>query len=1210
MRSIITLILAVFTINLSAQIVAINPSEASGDDEITITFDANEGTAGLVGATKVYMHSGIITDGPNGVDWQNVVGNWGQDDGIGEMEKVNGESDKWQITITPRDYYSASTNTTIFRLAMVFRNASGSAEGKGNEGTFDGGEVTSNGDIFIDLQVDNYVRITNPTDETVFIESGQAISISAEASSDVSDMKVLINEGSGFSEKTSVTSGTTINYDFSPTQSFNGTLRVTATINGVEVIDEQALNVNLTDATTVAALPEGVVKGINYHDDLTKVTLVLEAPGKDFVYAVGDFNNWEINSDYLMNVTPDGELFWIQLTGLTAQQEYVFQYWVEGAIKIGDPYTEKVADPWNDRFISSTVHNAIPNYSRTKYGVASTLQTGQSAFQWNNSEANWQRPAQEDLVIYELLVRDFIGTHDYKDMIDTLDYIQELGVNAIELMPIMEFEGNESWGYNPMYFFAPDKYYGTKDDLKNFIQACHERGIAVILDMVLNHAFGLNPMVRMYWDPTVNKPSSDSPWFNRDATHPFNVGFDFNHESTYTQDFVDSVNAYWIDEYHFDGYRFDLSKGFTQTNNPSDVGAWSAKDDSRIALLKRMNDHIKTVDSEAYVILEHFADSAEETELAAEGMILWRNMGYAYHQALGGHTSDSFQGASVNSHVSYMESHDEQRQLYEVMLNGLSQGDYNTRDTTIALERLKSNAAFLYTLPGPKMLWQFGELGYDIDINQNGRTGNKPLPWGNDGLGYYENALRKYVYDAFSQILGLREQIDQQANIQYDYNLNGETRYIIVDSDDLDVVIIGNFSLSEGSIDYSFTETGDWFDYFEGSSLDITDVASTTTLSPGEFRIFTNNQISEGFENVVEAYQNPITVSPAEFDQTTQITITFDATKANPDQTNGLVGASKVYIHAGVVYDSYSNTTLQNIVGNLTDDGIGQMSQVAGETDKWEITFTSQDYFSITNGEPLRIGMYFRDASNSNVGKGFRGSLLFANMRVDGEMVSISPESFDQNTEITLTFNSRVGDRGLENANKVYIHTGVVTDSETGTDWQNVIGNWGQDDGIGAMAQVTGAQGLWEITFTPSDYYDLASYQQAYRLSMVFRNADGSRKGGNSAGSYAWGEIAENGDIYYDVPERAVVASIDDEEVHPISIYPNPTSEWILISTNNFENIESINLFDLNGNILYTQNVKGTVEPIGVQNLQEGLYLLRIVTGLEKHTVKVMVRKD
>ncbi|WP_332910852.1 alpha-amylase family glycosyl hydrolase [Algoriphagus boritolerans] len=75
-----------------------------------------------------------------------------------------------------------------------------------------------------------------------------------------------------------------------------------------------------------------------------------------------------------------------------------------------------------------------------------------------------------------------------------------MGINAIELMPIGEFEGNLSWGYNPSFFFAPDKYYGTKNDLKRLIDEAHGKGIMILLDMVLNHAFGQNPMVRLYND--------------------------------------------------------------------------------------------------------------------------------------------------------------------------------------------------------------------------------------------------------------------------------------------------------------------------------------------------------------------------------------------------------------------------------------------------------------------------------------------------------------------------------------------------------------------------------------------------------------------------------------------------------------------------------------------------------------------------------------
>ncbi|MFY0592733.1 alpha-amylase family glycosyl hydrolase [Roseivirga sp.] len=1194
----------------TAQIVTLEPSSANGEQEIKIIFDATEGDAGLVGASKVYMHSGVVVDSPTGTDWTNVIGNWGSDDGIGLMSKVSGESDKWEITLTPtaRDYYNVSDGTNMFRLSMVFRNADGSSKGAGTPGSINGGEVTSNGDIYMNLTVSNFVQITAPTSQDIFVEEGESITLSGNASSSVTTMAILIDEGNGFEEKASVTAGTTITYDFEPTQSFRGTLKVTATINEEDVEISQPLNVNLTSATEVLDLPAGLIKGINYQDDLSKATLVLEAPGKDFVYIVGDFNDWAIEADYLMNVTPDGELFWLEITNLVPNQEYVFQYWVEGSIKIGDPYADKVADPWNDSFIPAAVHDEIPDYDKTDFAIATTLETGQTPFEWDATEDSYQRPDQEDLVIYELLVRDFIGSHDYKDMVDTLDYLSELGVNAIELMPIMEFEGNESWGYNPMYFFAPDKYYGKKDDLKNFIQACHEKGIAVILDMVLNHAFGLNPMVRMYWDEQAGKPAADSPWFNQDATHPFNVGYDFNHESTYTQDFVDSVNAYWINEYHFDGYRFDLSKGFTQTNNPSDVGAWSSFDQSRIDILERMSNKLWETDEDAYVILEHFADNAEETALAEAGMLLWRNVGFPYWKALGGEATETFQGATASSHVSYMESHDEQRQLWEVFQEGGAVEGYNTRDTTIALERLKMNAAFLYTLPGPKMLWQFGELGYDIDINFNSRVGNKPLVWGEGSLGYYEDPLRKYTYDAFAAIFNLRKMVNEEENVNYVYDFSGETRSITIDSDDLDVIVVGNFGLNQNDMAIQYTQTGNWYDYFSGGTFTVDNANTDITLAPGEFRIFTSNQVSEGFTGVVEVFENPVTVSPSVFSPDDEITITFDATKGSFDGTNGLQGAEKVYMHAGVVFDDVNSQTLQNIVGTLTDDGLGQMTKVSGTDDSWEITITPTDYFSITSGEAVRLGVYFRDADNSNRGKGFRGSTIFLDMELEGNLVTITPAEFDQDTQITLTFDARFGNRGLVGVDKVYMHSGIAL-SETSVEFDDfIIGNWGEDDGVGQMTRSSSNTNQWQITMTPTAYYGMSETDIAYRLAFVFRNADGSRKGEGTPGSFENGIVLANGDIFYDFPIIKEVTSLEDE-LPGFNYYPNPTQGIINFSGEIPGVPKQVIIHGLNGEKVFeTKLSNGRLEPIDISGLKSGLYLLRIVTDHKGYTLKVLVR--
>ncbi|MFM7618607.1 MAG: alpha-amylase family glycosyl hydrolase, partial [Bacteroidota bacterium] len=261
----------------------------------------------------------------------------------------------------------------------------------------------------------------------------------------------------------------------------------------------------------------------------------------------------------------------------------------------------------------------------------SVFQINPAAFNW--TDQTFVRPAKSKLVVYELLVRDFLEDRSYQSLKDSLDYLENLGVTAIELMPINEFEGNNSWGYNPSFYFAPDKAYGTAEALKTFINEAHNRGIAVILDIALNHSFGQNPMVRMYFNPNAGdygQPTAENPWFNQTPKHDFNVGYDFNHESTRTRDFCKRVLAYWMNEFHVDGYRFDLSKGFTQNFTLGNIGDWGVYDQSRINILTDYYSHIQANEPGAYVILEHFANNDEESTLSSNGMMLWGNLNHEY----------------------------------------------------------------------------------------------------------------------------------------------------------------------------------------------------------------------------------------------------------------------------------------------------------------------------------------------------------------------------------------------------------------------------------------------------------------------------------------------------------------------------------------------------------------------------------------------------
>jgi len=226
------------------------------------------------------------------------------------------------------------------------------------------------------------------------------------------------------------------------------------------------LHANLLQAA-ILPLPAGTRDGINYLAGNTSVTLVLHAPGKTRAFVIGEFNGWAQNTSTQMHQTPDRQKFWLTITNLTPGVEYGFQYVVDN-IRIADPYCEKILDPTHDASINDvsgfTVYaNLKPYPTGRTTGYVGVLQTAKPVFNW--AVPNFNRPDQRRLLVYELLVRDFVATHSWKTLRDTLGYLQRLGINAIELMPFNEFDANNSWGYNPNFYNAPDKYYGTDTDL-------------------------------------------------------------------------------------------------------------------------------------------------------------------------------------------------------------------------------------------------------------------------------------------------------------------------------------------------------------------------------------------------------------------------------------------------------------------------------------------------------------------------------------------------------------------------------------------------------------------------------------------------------------------------------------------------------------------------------------------------------------------------
>ncbi len=595
--------------------------------------------------------------------------------------------------------------------------------------------------------------------------------------------------------------------------------------------------------TPITNLPVGAKDGVAFINNGTSAIITLYAPGKNSIALIGEFNDWSATAS-VMKKTTDGNTWWVQIDNLNPNTEYAYQFLVDGTLKVADPYCEKILDPENDKYISSTTYPNLKVYPTGKTtGIVSVMQANQATYAWKNN--GFVRPEKNNLVIYELLVRDFTTDHSYASTLTKLDYLVTLGINAIELMPVNEFEGNLSWGYNPSFYFAPDKYYGTKTALQNFIDECHGKGIAVIMDMVLNHSFGQSPMVQLYFDGS--KPTASSPWFNVDAKHPFNVGYDFNHESAATKYFSKNVMKFWMQQYKIDGFRFDLSKGFTQKVTTDDAG-FRMYDASRIAIWKDYNNFIKSVDpNNFYVILEHFAEESEEKVLADDGMMLWNNMNYNMNEATMGWigTSDfswGFYGkhgfSKSENLVGYGESHDEERLNFKNITYGNGSGNYVIKgNLATALKREELVAAFLFSIPGPKMVWQFGELGYDISIDINGRTGEKPIKWD-----YYSDPNRKVLFDAYAKFIRLKKNNTIFNAINATYSLTGGVKYIKLIEGANTVVVVGNFDVVNQTANVDFGSSGVWVDAV-GNNINLTSTTYNVNMAPGEYHIFSKQAL-------------------------------------------------------------------------------------------------------------------------------------------------------------------------------------------------------------------------------------------------------------------------------------------------------------------------------------------------------------------------------
>ncbi|VAV83085.1 1,4-alpha-glucan branching enzyme, partial [hydrothermal vent metagenome] len=796
----------------------------------------------------------------------------------------------WSITLTPNTYFNltAGQEASATKMGMVFRNEDGSQQFKDNGCT----------DFFFNVGAFQVTMINPNSSGVILLNSGGSTQILAQNTNGPANYELFAN-------------GTSIHTQ-NNTTFYNGFLFTGLTENQhCDLVVTQGGSsitksfVILVNNTVTQSMPAGLEDGINYDNaDNTKATLVLDAPNKDFIYVAGSFNNWKPAAVDAMKKDGTTGKFWLQLTGLTSGTNYTYQYWVSAItpvanspilVKTADPYSTLVLSPFDDPGIPASSYPNLPVYPAGQEREVTVLQTGQTPYNWQVT--NFVKPKKEDLIIYQVLIRDFDQNRTYQDLIDRIDYFKNLNVTAIQLLPNMEFEGNESWGYNPSFHMALDKFYGTENKFKEFVDLCHQNGIAVILDLVLNQAFGRNPMVRMWMDDPDGDgwggPSSESPYFNQVATHSFSVGNDFNHQQSRTQNYAQRVIKHWVQEFKIDGFRWDLTKGFTQNCTPNDTACTGAYQADRVAILKQYADYSWSLDPDHYVIFEHLGDAGEETEWAnyrfaeGKGIMLWGKMTDQYNQLTMGYNSNNdisrmghlAHGFTGKRLVGYAESHDEERLMYKnLQFGNTSNPAHNVKDLNTALSRMSALGAVSLTIPGPKMIWHFADLGMENSIFtcSNGTVNNpdckldtKPQPqWTNNWLA---DTNRNQIYNDWSRLISLKT---TEAVFEGDYSITTNTLtpkiYVWDDTIPLtqlkNVVILANFDVTTQNVVPNFPYTGTWYDLMDNTgstSINVTNVATPISIPAGEFRIYGNQGVTLGTKDLVSnldlvVYPNPV----------------------------------------------------------------------------------------------------------------------------------------------------------------------------------------------------------------------------------------------------------------------------------------------------------------------------------------------------------------
>lgn len=858
MKKILSLLVAIFCVammNLSAQVVTSSPAllqEKSSN--VVLTFHADQcgvtALQNLSASTPLYTHIGVVTNKSNG-GWAHVVTDWNTNNAANQLKYVSKNTYTFTIGDLRSFFKLTDASETITKIAFIARTAAGTAQTK---------------DIFIDVLPEGFQMGLSSNVENYVINKATTITFTVNTT-ETAKIDLSVNGTSVAS-----TNGTVLTRQQNFSSKGFYEVKATATSASGKTITK-SLTVAWPESSQAGTYPGGKPKQGAVRNADGSVTFCLAAPGKASVILIPSWDNYQTLDKNVMKYQDYNGVryFFTTVKGLNTTSAYPYYYLVDGVTKVADPYTHLVLDCYSDKWLPEDVYTSRPRYP---YEVMDDAML--AVYQENIDDFKFSKfeiPDHKNLVIYEMLFRDFTGTDNEADgtikaAMEKIPYLADLGVNCVELLPVMEFNGNNSWGYNTNFYMALDKAYGAPSELKQFVERCHSYGIAVVLDIVFNQSDGLHPWYQMY-------DIKNNPFYNATAPHDYSVLNDWNQDNALVQQQWTDAITYWMTKYNVDGFRFDLVKGLG--SNSSYGSGTEAYNSSRVANMKKLHAAIKAVKPNGIHINENLAGDREENEMAADGQLNWSNVNNAcgnYAKATGNVDNQMsgfyspYWSRTAFSTVSYAESHDEERIGFMANQQQMLSRNLNQR-----MRRLSSIAATMLMTPGPKMIWQFAELGAEESTKKNGENNTDPkkVCWD-----YLNDTYRAGLFQSYKELCHMRSdnaELFTSADATYKRvgfaNNITSARSITLQRGDMELVLLINPALSgnktvSASVAKINSGTYQLMSASEGFNRNSVPNFTNGKISlavPANSYVIYGSKATLGVEDVIEGGDNDVTVT-------------------------------------------------------------------------------------------------------------------------------------------------------------------------------------------------------------------------------------------------------------------------------------------------------------------------------------------------------------